>query len=274
MVAFRVRVASADEETAASLLWEHGTAGVEVTTDGGESVLVAYFEDAPELDERLRSSFEAVPNARLEPWPVPEVDWVRRFREGFRPFGAGRFRIVPSWDEAALGSDGRVLVVDPGRAFGTGTHESTRLCLAAIETLAARRPLGRVLDLGAGTGLLAVAASRLGARAVVAADLDPEAVDSARLHASLNRVALSVVRGDGGRPFRAGSFDLVLANLTAPLLLERRREIAELAAPAATLVLSGFLDGDLAEIRSGYASSGSAEAVRDGEWAALVVRLP
>ena len=199
---------------------------------------------------------------------MPDVDWVARFREGFRAFAAGRFRIAPSWDAPPPGPD--VLLVDPGRAFGTGTHETTRLCLSALEGLAGRRRLGRTLDLGSGTGLLAVAAARLGAGPVVASDLDPEATSASLTHARLNAARLAVVRADGGAAFRPAAFDLVLANLMAPLLIERAVEVQRLLAPGAALVLSGLLVADVGDVSAAYAASGTAVEMRDGEWSALV----
>jgi ribosomal protein L11 methyltransferase len=198
------------------------------------------------------------------------VDWVARFREGFRAFQAGSFEVVPVWEANVAPANPRRLVVDPGRAFGTGTHETTRLCLNAIDD--ARGPLGRVIDIGTGTGLLAVAAARRGAGLVAAVDNDPEAVASARRHADLNSVCLLVVLGDGARPFRDSAFDLVLANLMAPLLIERRHELASLLAPAGTLVLSGLLRSDLPEVAAAYEHLGRPDLTAEGEWAALTFR--
>jgi ribosomal protein L11 methyltransferase len=196
------------------------------------------------------------------------VDWVARFRDGFRAFDVGRFTVTPRW-EASAASPGR-LIVDPGRAFGTGTHETTRLCIGALEGLAARRRLGRTLDLGSGTGLLAVAAARLGAAPVVASDVDPEATASSQLHGRLNAARLHVVRADGGRPFRRASFDLVLANLMALFLIDRAEEVQALVAPGGALVLSGLLLEDVPPVRDAYAASGIPREHTLGEWAALV----
>src|SRR5207247_243375 len=136
MIAFRVTVPAADEDLATALLYGAGTTGIEVQAGPKGSVaLLAYFpaEGPPAgLEEALRP----LSAARLEPAPVPEVDWVARFRETFRGFAAGRFRIAPPWDLPADQAD--VIVVDPGRAFGTGTHETTRLCLAALEARQSR----------------------------------------------------------------------------------------------------------------------------------------
>ncbi len=266
MRAYRVTVATGDEDLATCALWEAGTAGIEVRPlSGGRVELLAYFgDDAPSPALAL---FPA--GATAEPAEVPAVDWVRRFRETFRAQRAGRFRVVPSWDAAAVPSPD-VLVVDPGRAFGTGTHETTRLCLGAVEDLAARRPLGRTLDLGAGTALLAVAAARLGAAPVVASDLDPEAIAASVAHARLNHERIGVVRADGGRGLRPGSFDLVLANLMALLLVDRAGEIRSLLAPDGALVLSGLLVDDGPFVRQAFAPCGTPRERRDGEWVALV----
>jgi ribosomal protein L11 methyltransferase len=209
----------------------------------------------------------------MTPAPVPDVDWVARFREGFRSFRVGRFHVVPAWEEPAATDEAGVipLRILPARAFGTGTHESTRLCLAALEALAARGPLGRAVDVGTGTGILAVAAALLGSPAVTALDIDPEAVSSAVLHARMNAVELHLVRGDGARPLAPGRFDVILANLTAPLLLEKRDEIAGLGAGPSTLVLAGFLREDADRIAQAYARWGAVTVSSDGEWAALVI---
>ena len=273
MRAFRISVRALDEDETTASLWEAGTHGIEVQEASEDRVsLLAYFGDdtrAADIDAAL---LQIEDFGSVEAVAVPEVDWVARFREGFRGFRAGSFEIVPVWDVPAgrLPGDPGLLVVDPGRAFGTGTHETTRLCLAALERQAAARSLGRVLDVGTGTGLLAVAAAKRGASLAVGADNDPEATHAAARHAALNQVAVCVVQADGGRAFPPGAFDLVLANLMAPLLLERRAELAALLAPGGVLVLSGLLDTDVAEVKAGYASLGLPAVRSDGEWAALV----
>jgi ribosomal protein L11 methyltransferase len=272
MRAFCVTVAESDEDQAVAALWEAGTAGIEVKPAlGGRLRLLAYFAD----DSSAPSSAVLPAGATVEAAEVEDVDWVARFREGFHAFHAGRFLVAPAWS-AAVSTD--TLIVDPGRAFGTGTHETTRLCLAALEDLATRRRLGRTLDLGAGTGLLAIAAVRLGASFVCASDLDREANDTSRHHARLNGVRLAVVRADGGRGFRGGSFDLVLANLMALLLVDRAAEIRALLAPGGALVLSGLLLEDVPFVRDAFEACADAErpgcgqprVIVEGEWAALV----
>lgn len=266
---------AAAEEAVVTALWERGTTGVHVQTGPpGSVVLVAYFPEGDVVAPDLRSSLSALGATDLETVPIPDVDWVARFREGFRAFEAGGFRIVPSWEPAPDDDRGRTIRILPARAFGTGTHESTRLCLSALGSLAARRPLGRVVDVGSGTGILAVAAALLGARSVTAIDIDPEAVESGRVHMRMNAVDVHLVRGDGARSLVPGRFDVVLANLTAALLLERREEIARLRSAPAALVLAGFLREDAAGIAEAYAASGPARIRVDGEWAAVVVETP
>jgi ribosomal protein L11 methyltransferase len=267
-----VRVPEAAEDDATCALWECGTLGMEVRPSGsGVVALVASFPAAADIEARLREGLAGIVGATLSPVEAPEVDWVARFREDFRAFEASGFTVVPEWEDREPGA--RTIVIDPGRAFGTGTHQTTRLCLAWLVEEAARRPLGRVIDVGAGTGLLAIAAWRLGARTAVATDLDPEATASSALHARLNAAPLAIVEADGARPFRGAAFDVVLANLMAPLLIERAAELRAACAPGATLILSGLLAEDVDAVSRTYAF-GAVEPRLDGEWAALRIRLP
>jgi ribosomal protein L11 methyltransferase len=130
-----------------------------------------------------------------------------------------------------------------------------------------------VLDVGCGTGILGVAAARLGAPLVVCLDLDPDAVAAAALHARLNRAELLILRGDGCRAV-AGRFDLAIANLSAGPLVERRDELVGAVAPGGALVLSGILAADLDTVLGAYAGLGSADVRVDGDWAALLLRRP
>jgi ribosomal protein L11 methyltransferase len=274
VIAFELTVPAAAEEVATVVLWEHGTAGVEVRGRAGDGlVLLAYFEAAEGLEGRLRQALAALPEAHLRQVDVPQVDWVARFREGFRGFSAGGFRIAPCWDLPAAAAE-PVLVVDPGQAFGTGTHESTRLCLRALERIAAEGALGCVLDVGAGSGILGIAAALRGARHVAAVDVDPETLAIARRHAALNRVDLRLVHGDGAAAFRAGRFDLVFANISAAALQEVRAEVVAATAPGGRLVLSGFLNEEAGRVARAYEGAGEAEHLSEGEWSALVVRVP
>lgn len=249
------------------VLWELGTAG----TEGGRGEFLAYFAERAGLETELDEALAPLGARAAAVW-VPDVDWVARYRQGFRAFHVGPFLIAPAWDPPP--PERHVLLVDPGVAFGTGTHETTRLCLAALAGVADRRPLGDVADVGTGSALLAVAASRLGGRRVVAVDLDAEALPWARRHADLNRAAVHLVRGDGARALRAGAFDVVLANLTTPLLVERSAELARLRRTGGVLLLSGLLAADVPEVQRAFAPHGTSSVRTEGEWASLVVETP
>jgi len=249
------------------------TLGIETLSDGEPRILRAFIP-ASQMGTRLRTALRDAGATSVEPVPIPDVDWVGSFRETFRAFAADGFFVCPAWDPAAdeARRQLRGLVVDPGAAFGTGTHETTRLCLGAVDAFLAARPRTRVLDLGTGSGILACAASKLGASLVVAVDCDPTATACAARHAVLNDAAFFVVCGDLCRPLHA-RFDLVLANLQAGLLVERSEEIAASAAEDGQLILSGLLATDLPDVESRYARFGTTRSRTDGEWASLEVRI-
>jgi ribosomal protein L11 methyltransferase len=261
-----------EEDLASTILWEMGTTGIEVRTAAGETVLSAYFPARAVSLPELARAFAAVPGARVEPAELLVVDWTARFKESFRAFAAGGFFIVPVWAPESAGEGHRILV-DPGQAFGTGTHESTRLSLAALESVFAERPPRRVLDVGTGSGILSIAARLLGAELAVGLEIDPEALIPAREHAAFNHAEVAFVRGDGARCIRAGAFDLVLANISAPLVIARAAELVAACRPGGDLVLAGLLRYDVADVRAAYEPLADAIAVSlEGEWASLLVR--
>jgi ribosomal protein L11 methyltransferase len=202
---------------------------IELFPDGFEEVehpdgveLAAYTD--PGGEEQIRAAFGGVAAEQ-----VP-ADWPERWRRFHRPVRVGRLWLGPPWEEP---DDGAVsVVIDPGRAFGTGGHATTRLCL---ELLAELEPRGRVLDIGCGSGVLAIAAGKLGFAPVVAIDRDEQAVEVARGNAAVNGVELAVELGDAERdPLPCA--DLAVANITL--------EAVEAVAPrldVAWLVTSGYL---------------------------------
>jgi len=275
ILALLVRVAEHDEDQASAILWEFETLGIEVQSGApGESRLLAYFAEGHGLLARLREALAPLLGARVETAAIPDVDWVARFRENFRGFDVGRFVVAPPWDPpASLQPSQRLILVDPGRAFGTGTHETTRLCLRAIEQIFADEAPGRVLDVGTGSGILAIACALLGAPEVTGVENDLEALESAREHADRNGVRVGLRLGDGGRGLEVGAYDLVLANLTAPLLCERAEEIARLARPGGQLLLSGLLTEESPTVIAAYQRFGAVVRSDEGEWSSLRLRL-
>jgi ribosomal protein L11 methyltransferase len=178
---------------------------------------------------------------------VPEQDWVRLTQSQFDPVEiTPSFWIVPTWHEPPAAAQ-QVIRLDPGLAFGTGTHPTTRMCL---RWTAQHPPVGqRVLDYGCGSGILAIGAAKFGAREIVAVDIDPAAVESTRLNAAANHVGL-----EAGLPDQAsGTFDLVLANILATPLKVLAPLLCAHVRPGGRLVLAGILARRADELREAYA---------------------
>lgn len=182
---------------------------------------------------------------------VDDQDWVRLTQSQFAPVSiTPGFWIVPSW-HAVPGGATRVIRLDPGQAFGTGTHPTTQMCLRWIARHAARRAPAwqRVLDYGCGSGVLAIAAALWGARGIDAVDIDPAAVAAARANAAANAVELTA----GTPPLATGPYDLVLANILATPLTVLAPLLASHLAPGGDLVLAGILERQAEGLRQAYA---------------------
>ena len=176
----------------------------------------------------------------IRPIDVDDEDWARRSQAALRAVQVGRIVVAPPWDAAAFDNDPAVMtvVIEPAMGFGSGHHATTRLCLDALQ----RGELqGRcVLDVGTGSGVLALAAVRLGAAAVVAIDVDPDALENARGNAALNGAPRNVEFRQADFRHQAGlQADVVVANITGAMLLSGAAEIAGAVAPGGALVLSG-----------------------------------
>jgi len=273
-----LETALADAEVLSSHLFDLGAAGVEIR-DGegtpmpgtalpppGRALLVAFFADREGAKEAA-----ALHGGALE--PVPDEDWGEGWKKDFRPLDVGRVRIRPSWIEAPPPPGAAEIVLDPGMAFGTGSHPTTSLCLAALCDLLAQRPGASVFDVGTGSGLLAIAARKLGAGRVAANDNDPKAVEVARENAARNGAAVEIVLDPLERV--GGTFDVVVANILANTLVELAPAIAGKLAPGGVVLLSGILVGQEAEVRRAYLALGleplGGGDRRDGEWSLLAL---
>lgn len=210
---------------------------------------------------------------------VPDQDWIKLSQEGLPPVRAGRFFVYGAHDEGVVPSGVIPLRIEAGLAFGTGHHESTAMCLALLGELAKRRRIGRALDLGCGTGVLAIAAARLWKRRVVAADIDPVAVAVARENASLNGTG-PLVRAHvaDGVPsvVSVRRFDLIVANILASPLTRLAPQIACALGPGGVLILSGILRWQENLVLGFYRPHGLTlrERKRDGNWSALLLERP
>lgn len=208
---------------------------------------------------------------------LDDIDWANAWRANYHPLRVGRrLWIEPSWERRTdHDADDIVIALDPGMAFGTGTHATTQLCLELLEAWV--RPNDHILDLGTGSGILAIAAARLGAARVLAVDIDPQSVTAARENVAANGVA-DVVTVDGGSldALAGGQWHIVVANILATVLIEMIASggLTALVAPGGRLMLSGILAVQQADVAAALAAVGwELDGVRAmGEWVALVGR--
>jgi ribosomal protein L11 methyltransferase len=219
---------------------------------------------------RLRA-FDLRPIGPLATRLVHEQDWAGAWKEHFPVLHVGgRIVIKPGWRRYRARPGEVVVALDPGMAFGTGLHPTTRLCLSALERL---RVAGtRVLDLGCGSGILSLAAARLGAREVVALDTDPIAIEATQANAGRNRLRGRIDARLGSLPSGDSPFEIVLANLVSGILIGLATGIAAEVGPGGQLVASGIFRDRESEVRDAFAKEGLAVTTREveGDWVALV----
>jgi ribosomal protein L11 methyltransferase len=203
---------------------------------------------------------------------VDEAEWAEAWKAHFHVLRLGRRLVIkPSWRRHHRADDEVVIDLDPGMAFGTGLHPTTRLCLEALEARADRGPLGRALDVGCGSGILSIAAVKLGATRAVGVDIDPIAIEATVANARHNRVGKRVRASQGTIPSGEGPFDLVLANLIAGLLVELAATLADELVRGGTLIASGIFIDREPEVRRAFDAAGLAIVGRrvETDWVAL-----
>lgn len=270
--ALAVSVEDADDAHGGPQQALYGEPGGEPACNGWPTsrliVLIYASTDCARLVDAAAAGLFETPPPIVGERKVEETDWVRLTQAQFPPVKVGRLWVVPSW-HVPPDPDAIVIRLDPGTAFGTGTHPTTRLCLQWLDE---HPPAGRsVLDYGCGSGILAIAAAKLGAACVAATDIDPQALAAARANAAANAVA-----GDYTAPgsLPPVAFDVVLANiLTNPLKLLAPLLVGRLA-PGGSLVLAGVLERQVGEVTDAYAHAGLALGVwrSDEGWACLTGR--
>jgi ribosomal protein L11 methyltransferase len=219
-------------------------------------------------------AFGLRPVGELEVRSVDDADWTDAWKAGYVPQRIGQVVIVPSWLDEPIGPDEVALRLDPGMAFGTGLHPTTRGCLTLLQAISPMPPV--VLDVGSGSGILALAALRFGAGRAVCYDTDPLAVEAALANAAANGLADRVTANLGSLPPKAVGepYPLVLANLVAAVLIDLAEPLAAHTATGGTLLASGIIEGRANEVLAALVAAGFVPGTRidDGEWVSLRLR--
>ena len=212
--------------------------------------------------------------------PLPDTDWVSESQKSLAPISVGRFYLHGSHDAPAVSPSKVDLVIDAGRAFGTGRHETTAGCLQALDQLARRRRFRSILDLGCGSGVLAIAAAKVWPAArIIAADIDPDSVAATRENAVLNRTAshLSAILSDGCKSrhiLNAAPYQLIIANILAKPLVSLAPAIYRQLAKQGTVILSGLLAEQEALVLAAYRTQGLSlsQRIHLNGWTTLVLK--
>ena len=224
-------------------------------------------------------AFELRVIGELQTRLVHEADWAEAWKAFFPVMRVGRRIVIrPTWRRHRARRGDVVIALDPGMAFGTGSHPTTRLCLAALEPLAEDGRLDgvRVLDVGCGSGILAIAAVRLGAADALGVDTDPIAIEATLANARRNRLGRRIRARAGSIPTGEPAFDVVLANLIGGVLIPIAPELRDELRPGGWLVASGIFVDREAEVRAAFEAAGLEPVDRsvDGDWIALTCRRP
>jgi ribosomal protein L11 methyltransferase len=237
--------------------------------------------EAPDAIDRTKRAlwhlraFDLRPMSELSVTTTDDAAWATAWRDGYEPIRIGRLTIVPSWLEAPKGSD-LVIRLDPGMAFGTGLHPTTRACLELLQT--ADPMPAAVLDVGTGSGILALAALRLGAQRAVGYDTDQLAVEASTANARANVLSDRFEAQHGSLPELAAElFPFVVANLVAAVLVELAPRLAAHAAPGGTLIASGIIESRSDEVEAALTAAGFVvvDWITEGDWVTVrLVRTP
>jgi len=233
-----------------------------------------YFHTPADRDRAAAALRGSFPDIEARPVDVPDEDWAARSQASLRAVRVGNLIVAPPWDVPTgirdPGSGIRPIIIQPSMGFGTGHHATTRLCLAALQQIELQ---GRtVIDVGTGSGVLAIAARRLGASAVLGIDDDADAIAAAEDNLALNhesRIALEVA---DLRASAIGQFDVVVANLTGGLLMATAPRLQSFALPGGRLVLSGFLEEEERDVLAAFPDCLSESRPQDDEWRCAVLR--
>ena len=227
-----------------------------------------YLPQEPGWQDRLSYLRQALPEARIDTGSqVRDEDWAENWKQFYHPLEVGsRLVICPSWEKFSPRPEQLVVILDPGSAFGTGYHWSTRLCLEFLEEVGASEPM---LDLGTGSGILAIAAARLGVKDILAVDNDPVAVKVARENVDINGCKIRVELAEAATP---SGYALVTANLIAALLVEKAQELYDCLASDGRLICGGIIRERKQEVVDALRATGLVllESKEREEWVSLL----
>lgn len=232
-----------------------------------------FFQDEDVREAAVRAVFTAFPSFTLERSDIPDEDWAARSQQSLTAVHAGDFIVAPPWDLPADPGTATVIVIEPSMGFGTGHHATTRMCLRLLSNVDVAEK--DVLDLGTGSGVLAMAAALRGARTVVAIDVDVDAIQSAETSATLNTLPDTIeFRVADFRNAPVSSANLVLANLTGGMLTSAARDIAKLVRAGGSLILSGFDHTEVDSVVAAFASFTERSRLSEDTWVALHLQQP
>lgn len=279
----------ATDETIASFVTEQTGNGVEISnckTTPDHSTVIGYLtSDDPALADKLAAirnylhelalQLPEYQEATLELDSIADEDWHRKWKESFKPFHLSKTIVIkPSWKTYTPATNEKVIEIDPGMAFGTGLHASTRLAMELLEEhlLVQPSPPEQTLDVGTGTGILAIGSALFGCKNVTAIDNDPEAVIAATSNIDSNNFTDQIQTSITDLDELTGSYNLILANIIHNTLVEMAPALTKLLAPNGVLIMAGILKGGQAEnITDKYCQQGLARQTikSSGEWSAL-----
>ena len=223
-----------------------------------------FFRTPAGRDAALAHVRGAFPASTTSAESVPDEDWAARSQASLKAITAGVFIVAPPWDVPIT------LIIQPSMGFGTGHHPTTRLCLLALQRREVKART--VLDVGTGSGILAIAASRLGAAEVRAFDDDADAIQAAWENLALNPGAIVTLLVGDVRSLALEPADLVLANITGGLLMASAKEILALTRPEGFIVLSGFQTGEVADVTAAFAGAMLVEQFEEDSWVSVTLR--
>lgn len=287
-----MEVAGIDAETVADIFRQACVGGAAIqpssrldkTTDtyildgDGPALVKGYVRPGPEADrlqDSLRLAVKSAPLTREPQWQdatlFGETSWRDAWKEHFGLQRIGESIVIrPSWVEYKLRNGEIAIEIDPGMAFGTGQHPTTAMCLCLLEELV--EDGASVLDLGCGSGILAIAAARLGAGRVLALDIDPQAVDAARVNVEANGVSQCIDVREGSLKGGSERFDIIVANISGLALERLASDISASLFDSGRLIASGFLEDSVSGLRQAFEAAGLniERVVEDGVWRSLV----